>query len=104
MGCNSFITEDGFSSCSGVNNKILDLADMPEDKYDELLVFFENACGLFDATMTDYNKCVNTLSLLYKNFSAYDKNMLHNIQHFLKMHKQCGIWISLILKEDYDNE
>ncbi len=102
LGCNGFIGEDGFRTCHGVENSILDLTEVPEENYDSLLEFFDNACDLFNRPMNDYNKCVNTLSLLYKTHNAYDKRTLHNIQNFLKMHKQCGVWLILVMKEDFD--
>lgn len=102
MGCNGFETEEGFTICLGISNKIIDLTTMPENTYKELLVFFDDACDLFSAPINDYNKCVNILSLLYKNYDAFDKKMLHNVQSYFRLHKQCGIWIALIMKEDFD--
>jgi len=100
LGCDSFISDGGFRICHGVENPIIDLSTMSEDRYEDVIKFFDNACDLFSSQMNDYNKCVNTLSLLYKNYECYDKRMLQNIQSFLKLHKQCGIWLILIMKED----
>jgi hypothetical protein len=104
LGCNGFIGEDGFRSCYGIENPIIDLTKVPEDEYNSLLEFLDNACDLFSRPINDYNKCVNTLSLLYKIHNAYDKQMLHNIQNFLKMHKQCGVSLILVMKEDINGQ
>ena len=104
LGCNGAQSPDGFLSCCSVENPIVDLTKVSDDQYQRLLDFFDNACDLFNAPMNDYNKCVNTLSYLYKHHGAYDQRMLYNIQHFLKMHKECGIWLVLTLKEDFHNE
>lgn len=104
LGCNSFTSSDGFVFCHGVQNPIIDLTKFPEEKYSELVDFFDNACDLFNRPINDYNKCVNTLSFLYKKYDAYDQKMLSNIQTFVKNYKDCGIWLSLVLKEDYENE
>ena len=100
LGCNSYVSREGFRTCHGVENPIIYLDFIPEEDYNGLLEFFDNACDLFSRPINDYNKCVNTLSLLYKNYNGYDKKMLQNIQAFLKMHKQCGIWLMLVMKED----
>jgi hypothetical protein len=99
LGCNGSIT-NGFVLCNGTQNKIVDLSNLGEDDYLELLKFLENACGLFNSPVFDYNKCVNIVSLLYKNYCVIDQSMLFNIQNYFKMHRQCGIWIMLILNED----
>lgn len=104
LGCTGSATPKGFVSCHGIENPIIDLAKIEEQDYEPLIDFLDNACDLFSAPMNDYNKCVNTLSYLYKNHNAYDKDMLHSIQHFLQMHKLCGVWLTLILKEDFYNE
>jgi hypothetical protein len=103
LGCNGLRHQD-FCLCHGVQNRVLDLEKLDEGNYNRILDFFDSACGLFNSVMNDHNKCVNTLSLLYRNYDAYDQKTLNNIQSFIKIHKDCGIWISLILKEDYDNE
>jgi hypothetical protein len=104
LGCNGFTTFDHFVCCRGVHNPIIDLEKISEDKYKELIDFLDNACNFFNSAMNDYNKCSNTLSMLYKNYNAYDQKMLVNIQSFIKNHKECGTWLMLILKEDYKNE
>jgi hypothetical protein len=103
LGCNG-LKHGEFVICKSVQNPIIDLEQISEDLYNTLLNFFDSACELFDSPINDYNKCVNTLSLLYRNYNAYDKNILNNIQSFIRIHKDCGIWIALILKEDFNYE
>lgn len=102
LGCNGFLGEDGFRACHGVENLIIDLSSIPDDNYENILRFLDEACDLFSRPMNDYNKCANTLSLLYKNYDGYNDLMLRNVQLFLRMHKRCGIWIMLVMKEDFD--
>lgn len=104
LGCNGLTGDDDFVFCTGVQNIILDLDSKPIDEYNTLINFFDNACSLFDSQVHDYNKCANILSLLYNNYHAYDQKKLTQIQTFIRQHKSCGIWLTLILKEDYKNE
>lgn len=100
LGCNGCYTANGFLNCSSVENVIFDFDSFTDEKYLEILDFLENACDLFSVQMNDYNKCVNSLSLLYRNYQAYNQSMLYDIQAFFKIHKACGIWIIIVLKED----
>jgi len=102
LGCNGHIDKERFKYCGSTCNPIVDLSSInPEDK-EKIFNFLENACGLFDAPCYDYNKCVNIVNFLYRQFSIIDEDGLHKIQAFLKMHKMCGLYVMLILKEDYD--
>lgn len=100
LGCNGFTDPSGFQHCKGIENPIVDLTEIDEEDYDNVIQFFDDACGLFSGPVTDHNKCVNILSMLYRNYSCYDKDMLHNIQYFIKTHKQCGMSLMLVMKED----
>lgn len=104
LGCNGSGDHD-FVYCNKVESVVLDLDLFEHEKYVLLVKFFDEACGLFMNHINNHNKCVNVLSLLYKQYGAYNEQMLHRIQKFIKMHKDCGIWLSLIMKEDfYKNE
>jgi hypothetical protein len=102
LGCNGLTDASGFTYCDGIVNPILDLSKVPFESRDKLEAFLDNACGLFDAACYDYNKCINIVNFLYRQFSIIDEDMLHKIQAFLKMHRRCGLYIMLILKEDFD--
>lgn len=103
FGCNG-LRHQNFLLCGGVSNKVLDLENMDKENYPKILDFLDNVCGLFDSPIFDHNKCSNILSLLYKDYLPQDQKTLNNIQAFIKTHKECGIYLMLILKEDYENE
>lgn len=100
LGCHGSTTLDGFCFCHGIQNSVMDLTQLDDESYFKILEFLEQACGLFEAPINDYNKCVNVLSLLYRTFQAFDQQMLFNVQSFLKNHRTCGIWVMLVMKED----
>jgi len=101
LGCNGLADTKGFVYCNTMVNPIVDLSEVPLDSREKLEHFLDNACGLFDAACYDYNKCINIVNFLYRQFSIIDEGMLHRIQAFLKMHRKCGLYIMLMLKEDY---
>ncbi len=101
LGCNGNVDKDGFRYCNGICNPIADLSKLG-DKKDSVIGFLDRACDLFDAPCYDYNKCINTINFLYRQFGIIDEDGLHKIQAFLRMHRACGVYIMLILKEDYD--
>jgi hypothetical protein len=102
LGCGGHVTDDGFKNCLGVNNPILDLSEVGDWEYDRLILFFENACDLFTRPMYNHNKCSNALNMMYRDYKVIDSAMLLNIQRFVKTHRECGIFIMLVMKEDYD--
>ena len=102
LGCNGHIDKNGMVYCNSVSNPILDLSKIPEDKKDKLLSFLENGCKLFDSPCHDQNMVGNIINLMHKNFSVINEPLIPSIQMFLKMHKVCGLYLALILKEDYD--
>lgn len=101
LGCNGHVGEDRFVYCNGIVNPIADLSKVPFDSRKKLETFLDKACGLFDETCSDYNKCINIVNFLYRQFGIIDEDMLHRIQGFIRMHKRCGIYIMLMLKEDF---
>jgi hypothetical protein len=102
LGCNGFTDSSSFKYCSSALNPIVDLSMLEPGDQDKVSNFLDNACGLFDAPCYDYNKCINIVNFLYRQFSIIDEDGLHRIQGFLKMHKRCGLYIMLTLKEDYN--
>lgn len=102
LGCQGNSTEDGFINCNSVANPILDLSSLEEADYERVLHFFENACNLFDRTMYNYNMVSNTLNMLHRDYGVITPTMLYKIQQYLRMHKICGVYLMLILKEDFE--
>ena len=90
----------GFIHCQGVRNVVLKLEDLSKEKYDEIVKFLDQACGLFDSPVTDFNKCANMIGLLHKNHIVFTDPELFNIQKFLKNHKECKVYMILVPKED----
>ena len=101
LGCNGHVGEDRFVYCTSVVNPIVDLSKIPSETRGRLEKFLDNACGLFDSACDDYNKCINIINFLYRQFGIIDEDMLHKIQGFLKMHKVCGVYLMIMLKEDF---
>jgi hypothetical protein len=101
LGCNGLTDAERFMYCNAMVNPIVDLSKVPAESREKLEDFLDNACGLFDSACYDYNKCINIVNFLYRQFSIIDEDMLHKIQGFLKMHRRCGLYIILMLKEDY---
>lgn len=102
LGCNGFKDSNSFVYCNSVVNSIVDLSNINSEDKEKVFNFLENACGLFDAPCYDYNKCVNIINFLYRQFSIIDEDGLHKVQAFLRMHKMCGLYVMLTPKEDYD--
>jgi len=102
LSCNGLKEKNGFIHCSGVSNHFLDLSEVEKEKYRKLLDFLENACDLFERPMYKYNKCLNAINFLHREFEVIDKETLLQLHKFLKTHKECGTFIMLVLKEDYD--
>ena len=102
LGCNGYAESKSWIMCHGVENPLVDLTLLSDHDYKTLVDFLDRACGLFDSQMSDYNKCVNTLNFIYKHYHAYDDVTLFRVQKFIKLHKDCGIWLALVLKEEFD--
>ena len=103
LGCNGHIVEGGFLYCASASNPILDMTKVKKDSRQRLEDFLDHTCNLFDEVCTDYNKTINIINMIYRDFGIMSDESLHEIQAFIRMHKVCGIYIMLILKEDYEN-
>lgn len=101
LGCNGYEDDEGFKFCHGVDNSILHLRELNDFDYEEIIKFFENACGLFNSSVSDFNKCSNILNMLYKKYKVIDPKMLNKIQYYLNIHKRCKPFLILVLREDY---
>jgi hypothetical protein len=101
LGCKGYKDDDGFQYCHTSNNPILELRDLDDFEYEKIIDFFDNACGLFNSSVSDYNKCSNILNILYKTHKVISPEMLNKIQYYLSMHKRCKPFLILMLREDY---
>jgi hypothetical protein len=104
LGCNGHVMGDGFTNCRGIENPVVKLSEIDDQNYERVIGFFEKACGLFDAPVNNPNKCVNIITMLYRDYSIIDDEVLYNIQLFIKTHKLCGIYLFLIMREDLNDE
>jgi len=102
FGCNGHVEDSGFICCNSIVNPIVSLSKIKRETQDKLIPFLENACGLFDAPCNDRSKCVNIINFLYRQFGIISEERLCEIQAFLKMHKRCGVYIMLMLEEDFN--
>lgn len=101
LGCNGHTDAEGFIYCESTSNAIVDISSIGHENRGRVTSFLDKAGGLFDSPCYDYNKCINIINLLYRQFSTIDEETLHKIQGFMRMHRVCGLFIMLILKEDY---
>jgi hypothetical protein len=102
LGCNGHMDQDGFLSCSGVDNPILDLSNIPKDERDKAVKFLNDVCGLFDGPVYEHNKAINIVDMFYRDMGLISEDILFKIQNFTRMHKICGMYLILIMKEDYN--
>lgn len=103
LGCHGR-SDESFRLCHGVNNSILNTIDLDDFEYERVMSFFDKACGLFDSSISDYNKCSNILNILYKTHKVINPDTLKKIQYYLDMHKKCRPYLMLVLREDYDGK
>jgi hypothetical protein len=102
LGCNGFLDKNGILYCNSISNPIIDLEKLNELDRKNVLNFLEHVCNIFDKPCIDYNMVGNSINLLHKKFYVIDEKLIPSIQSFLRMHKTCGVYLMLVLKEDYD--
>lgn len=96
---NEYEDESGFRLSETICNKILYLNKIDKTKRDRVISFLDDACGLFDNQIYDYNKISNILKMLHTNFEVIDEATLFRIQKFLFMYKQFGMSLFLVPEE-----
>ena len=99
LSSNEYVDKDGFKYCETISNKILYLNKIKKEDREKLYSFLDNACGLFDRPVFDYNKLSNILKMLYGNFEVIDETTLKKIQQFIFMYKKYGLSLFLALEE-----
>ena len=93
---NEFEDKKGFRYSETICNKILFLNSIEKYKKERVISFLDDACGLFDNHIYDYNKISNILKMLHTNFEVIDEDTLLKIQKFLFMYKQFGMSLFLV--------
>lgn len=101
LGCNGS-REEQFTYCHTTENILLDLATLSDSDYNIVVDFLDDACELFDGPIGDQNKVANIISILYRTFKVINDITLYKTQRYLKMHRDCGMYLVLLLQEDYD--
>jgi len=102
LGCNGYYDQYDMIQCNSAANQIVDIETIYENK--KVIHFIESSAGLLDRPCTDYVVVGNIINILHKNFNVLDNKKLPGIQAFLKMHKCCGVYLMMALKEDIENE
>ncbi len=101
LGCNGYYDECDMIQCNSVANPIIDIEKIYDNK--KAINFIENTAKLIDGPCTETQVVGNIINLLFKNFKVLDDNKLPGIQSFLKMHKNCGVYLMMVLKEDVES-
>lgn len=102
LGCNGHVDNNGFLYCNSIKNPIVDLSKIPEENKRDAVLFLDETCGMFDSIVTDRNKISNILSYMYKKYNALPDEDLHMVQTFMQMHKVCGLYLTLVSKENFN--
>jgi hypothetical protein len=101
IGCGGLETMNGFLLCNSISTPILDFEELEEDKYERIITFMDHTCKMFDRPTYDYNKVVNIITMLFRTYQVIEEDRLIEIQRYLKMHRDCGIFLILLTKEDF---
>lgn len=102
LGCFGRI-EDGFISCGGIQNRILEITDKLYN-YVGLLDYLDN-CRLFDRPIFDYNAIRNFTSHIQDKFDQptrklFSAKQFQLYQKFIIDHRHCDLFIKLVLRTD----
>lgn len=98
--CNGNADRNGFVYCNSCANTILDFSKIKLEKnaLDKLIDFLDKAAGLFDSAVINHNKAFNVINLLQKDFHLFEEERILQIQYFFKLHKDCGVYLQLIVE------
>ena len=95
-------TENGFTICKGISNKILDITKKEKTNI-EIADFLDSSYHLFDRPL--YNNVHTALFKIQENFSTkirplFDKKLYQLMEEFCIAHRKCGLYLRL----DMENE
>lgn len=94
LGCHRNV-DGGYVYCHGISNVILDFSSLDNDLMSNVIDFLDQSTEIVNIPVTDYNKVVNVISFLYKNYRCIGDDTLHKVQHFIKMHRSCGLILEI---------
>jgi hypothetical protein len=95
MGCKGNF-QGKYIICNSVENYLFEVSN------DELSMFLDKTCKMFDRIIDDYNEISNILNFINKKFNVFSEQDLFFIQNFLIMHKKCGLFIMLKVNKGVD--
>ncbi len=98
LGCNGNADKDGFIYCRANNNLLLDISSLSEDKREKVMDFLDKAAGLFSGPIENYSKAFNVINFLHRDFGIFKGDQIIKIQKFFQMHKECGVYLVLLLE------
>ncbi len=96
-------TDDGFVSCSGIDNIILKIK--PSDpNYEEIMDYLDKM-QLFDRQVMNYNAARHFIHNMQDKFDLptkrlWSEKMFMLYQKFVIDHKDCGVFVKLQLPDD----
>jgi len=96
-------TDDGFVSCSGIENIILKIR--PSDpNYEEIMDYLDKM-QLFDRQVMNYNAARHFIHNMQDKFDLptkrlWSEKMFMLYQKFVIDHKDCGVFVKLQLPDD----
>jgi hypothetical protein len=99
--------EDGFISCRGCENSILEVTPSI-DHFDDMMDYFES-CRLFDRPMfemTPIRHFVFNMQEKYDQLSIgrklWSEKKFNLYQKFILDHRFCGLYVKLVLNKDFE--
>jgi hypothetical protein len=98
MGCNGY-SINNFVLCNKIENFVINLSELEDNKSSNVLDFLDKSCKMFDMMIDDQNEISNIVNILYRKYNIISSMDLELIQNFIFMHKRCGLYITLKIKE-----
>lgn len=94
--------EEGFVSCSGASNIILDLGKNTE-RNKQIIDFLDNVYKIFDRPL--YNNVHTAIFNIQEKFSdkgkpVFKEALFKRIEGFCIQHIKCGLYLRLEMKEE----
>ncbi len=91
-------TDDGFTSCSGIENIILHI-DPSDYHYDDMMDYLDSL-QLFDKMIMNYNATRHFIHNMQEKFDMptqrlWSEKLFKLCQKFVIDHKDCGVFVKL---------
>ena len=90
--------------CAGTYNTVINFnRHFEAEELKKIMDFLDFACGLFDTTMGDWNKIINTLKMLRERHHLLDDKLWEALHLWLPLHKRCGAFMRLMFNADIES-